>query len=517
MEMPIQLKPRDYQQSIFETAKDANTLVVLPTGVGKTLIALMLAIQRQKDFPGEKVVMLAPTKPLVEQHYNSFKKELPELFAELTLFTGAVPAKQRRKLWDTADIIFSTPQCVANDLSNYLYDLKNVSLLIIDEAHRCLKNYDYTKVADFYKRQAENPRTLGLTASPGSEIEKVKQICKHLNIEEVESRTRDSADVKPYLQELEFEKVTVPFPAEFMTIKMLLKNLYEEKVNRIRNYNLIHGPINKITLLNLQKQLGAKVSGGDRTPIYFLAMSLTAQAIKISHAIELLETQTLASLKDYLQNLAKQAEQKKSKGVQQLVKSKEFQSSFTIINDLMSKSIEHPKLEELKVLVENEFAENKKFKAIVFVQFRETASLISKTLNSIPKLKAKLFVGQAKKSNVAGKTTGLNQKEQKQVVDEFREGKINVLVATSIGEEGLDIPEVSAVYFYETIPSAIRKIQRAGRTARLAPGKLFILITKNTRDEIYHYASSARERKMHKTLTQVQDHIKNQGKTLDDF
>ena len=122
------------------------------------------------------------------------------------------------------------------------------------------------------------------------------------------------------------------------------------------------------------------------------------------------------------------------------------------------------------------------------------------------------IIGQAKKKNV-----GLSQKEQKQIIGDFREGKLNVICATSIGEEGLDIPEVSAVIFYEPIPSAIRKIQRAGRTARLSPGKLIILVTKDTRDEINHYAAAARERKMYKTIESVKQQLKSQTKTLDDF
>lgn len=202
----ISIEPRKYQQAIVDTAKEANTLVVLPTGVGKTLIALLLAIHRLEKYAPSKVLMLAPTRPLVEQHLASFKKQLPELFAELNIFTGEIPASTRKKLWEESDIIFSTPQCIANDLQKSLYSLSEVSLLVMDEAHRCLKNYDYTKVVDYYKRQAENERILGLTASPGSEHETIQQICNHLNIKEVEVRSRESEDVKPYLQELDFKK-----------------------------------------------------------------------------------------------------------------------------------------------------------------------------------------------------------------------------------------------------------------------------------------------------------------------
>jgi len=97
----------------------------------------------------------------------------------------------------------------------------------------------------------------------------------------------------------------------------------------------------------------------------------------------------------------------------------------------------------------------------------------------------------------------MNQKEQKEMIEEFSNGKMNVLCATSIAEEGLDIPEVSAVIFYESIPSAIRAIQRAGRTARLKPGKLIMLMTKKTRDETFYYVSKRKEKSMHNAIDEV--------------
>lgn len=500
----ISISPRDYQQKIFETAKDNNTLVVLPTGLGKTLIALMLSVERQKKFPGKKVLMLAPTRPLVEQHFKSYQKNLPELFADLQLFTGEIPSKQRQKIFQTADIIFSTPQCIANDLKSGLYSLNEISLLIIDEAHRCLKNYDYTKVVEFYKRQAPEDlqRILGLTASPGSDQDNVKEICKHLAVNEIEIRSRDSPDVKPYLQELEFEKVAVPFPPEFLEIKLLLKRIYDNKVEELRKRSLLFGPANKLALLKLQARLGALYTNA-RDFNAMIGMSLTATAIKISHALELLETQTLAGVKEYFNSLIEQANQKKSKAVQNLVKSQEFNAAKIALQNLLTKKVEHPKVEETAVIVENQFKEKENSKIIIFTQFRDTGLTLVKRLNQIPQIKAQAFFGQAKKNG-----SGLSQKEQKEIITKLNEGELNVLVATSIGEEGLDIAEVSTVIFYEPIPSAIRKIQRAGRTARLKPGKLIILVTKDTRDVINHYASTAREKQMYKVLEGVKADLK---------
>jgi Fanconi anemia group M protein len=508
----INLNPRDYQKAIFETAKESNTLVVLPTGLGKTLIALLLAIERKQKYPESKVLFLAPTRPLVEQHFQTFKSQLPDLFADLQLFTGEIPAKKRKEIFQTAEIIFSTPQCIANDLNSYLYSMHDVSLIIMDECHRCLKNYDYTKVIEYYKRQANNQLILGLTASPGHDPEKVKEICKHLGIEEIEIRTRDSEDVKPYLKEREFEKVYVEFPKEFIEIKILLKRIFDSKVNQLQSRHLLFENANKITLLKLQNNLARQIGTGNWNAM--MGMSLTAQAIKISHAIELLETQTLSGLNAYLKGLQKQAEEKKSKGVQTLVSSPEFNAVMISLSHLQAKNIEHPKINKIYEIIETEFRSNNKAKIIIFTQFRETAQAIVKKISKIEKIKPSIFIGQAKKNDI-----GFSQKEQKEVIEKFRSGEINIICATSIGEEGLDIPEVSAVIFYEPIPSAIRKIQRAGRTARLAPGKIIMLITEDTRDVAHHYASTAREKKMYKTLDEVKKNLKESKKvkTLKDF
>src|SRR3989338_3536259 len=348
----LNIVPREYQQRIFETAREDNTLVVLPTVLGKTLVALMLSVDRLKKFPTSKVVFLAPTKPLVEQHFEYYKNNLPELFAELSLFTGTVPAEKRKKLWQTAEIIFSTPQCVANDLKKGLYNLEKSSLIIIDEAHRCLKNYDYTSVISFYKKQALNPRILGLTASPGQDSSKVREICKHLDIQEIELRTRDSEDVKPYLKEREFSKIEVPFPQVFIEIRVLLKRIWDSKVEKLKYSGFLNGPANKITLLDLQRRLALQAA--QRNFAAMSGMSLTAQAIKISHALELLETQTLSGLDSYLKNLLQQAKEQKSRAVQQLVKIPEFNAALISISQLLAKGAEHPKIEEIAVISEEE-------------------------------------------------------------------------------------------------------------------------------------------------------------------
>ena len=493
----LNIAPREYQSRIFETCKQKDCLVVLPTGTGKTLIALMMSIERFKKFPLEKILILAPTRPLIEQHFESFKKSLPEDWADMQLFTGKTPSDKRKKIWETAEFIFSTPQCISNDLKKELYKLDEVSLLVVDECHRCLKNYAYNLVAQKYKSQSNNSRVLGLTASPGGDKKTIKDVCDNLGIDAVEIRTRDSPDVKPYLQELEFEKIEVDFPAEFLEIKKLLEEIYNKKIRELQHRRVLFGYPSKTLLLKVQSRLMQEKKKDMNT---FLAISATATALKISHALMLLGTQTISSFIAYMKGLFKQASEGKSKGVQKLTKDPAFIKAFTLSITLAK---EHPKIEELKKIVQKEFSSNKDSRIIIFAQFRETVLKISEVLNEIPGVMADNFVGQSIKEHTRGRTTGLKQKEQKQMIEKFRKGEMNVLVATSIAEEGLDIPEVNEVIFYEPIPSAIRSIQRRGRTARLSKGALKILITLKTLDEVYYYSAYHKEKRMHKSIDEI--------------
>ncbi|MGV8151921.1 MAG: DEAD/DEAH box helicase [Candidatus Nanoarchaeia archaeon] len=503
------IAPRKYQQEIYENCKDKNCLVILPTGVGKTLIALMLSVYTQKKFPGTKTLFLAPTRPLAEQHLSYFKKNLPELFAHMELFTGKIHSQKRKELWEKADIIFSTPQSIGNDIKNELYNLSNVSLLIEDEAHRCLKNYSYTYVAEAYKNQAENQRILGLTASPGTDKTTIERIAKNLGIEAIEMRTRESEDVKEYLQDLEFQAIKLEYPESFKGISNIIRKIYERKIEELKKRNLLFKPANKITLLEVQGNIMRSIKSGNKNFNMFAGATACAQAIKLSHLIELLETQTLSSSNAYIQEILKQANLGSSKAAKQIAKNPDFNKANILLQELLAKNLEHPKLLELKHLIEEAIKENPKNKTIIFSQYRETVAKISNTLNSIPGINAKVFVGQAKKGEKEN-STGLNQKEQQKIIEEFKTGKINILAATSIAEEGLDIPEVNSVIFYEPIPSAIRSIQRRGRTARLMKGKLTILITQGTLDEIFYYAARAKEKRMYSAIENVKNNLDNE-------
>ncbi len=489
------VEKRAYQEAIIKSAGRKNTLVVLPTGIGKTIIGVGVAADRLEKYPDSKVLILAPTKPLVEQHKKSFEKMLNLHPDELKTLTGKIPAPKRKKEWHDAKVVFATPQVVQNDLMKKRVSLENYSFLLVDESHRTTGNYAYTTIAREYMKQSELPLILGLTASPGGTKEKIGRICGNLFIENVEIRGDEDEDVKPYVQPTKISWVKVELPPTFINISNHLENLIEKRSQYLLKNNFImSSKVGKGVLLRIQKELSAKLSQ-NRNPFFFPALLDTAALIKLKHALSLLQTQGISQLHKYLNKL--QSEQTKSSKV--IINDKEMKDVIEKTLKLHIDGVEHPKLDEIIEILKKDLKDGKK--AIIFTQYIDTVNNIySKITKNAPELNAVKFIGQRK---------GFSQKEQLEVLDKFREGIYNVLVATSVGEEGLDIPELDLVLFYEPIPSEIRTIQRRGRTARKKPGKVIILMTKKTIDESYYWSAHHKERKMKKVLHEMKNALNN--------
>jgi len=483
--------PRLYQETILATAAMKNTLVVLPTGMGKTGIALLLAVQRLKQYPQSKILILAPTKPLAQQHLTTFKQMMELSEDKFALFTGHVPPEKRAELWQTAQIIFSTPQGLENDIISKNIDLAKVSLLVFDEAHRATGDYSYVFLAKQYQKRSDWPRILALTASPGSETDKIEEVCTNLGIEAVEIRTEKDPDVQPYIQPIDIEWIKVELPEEFKKIQHLFKQCIKAKIDQLKNYGINGMFSSKKELLQMQAQLHAKLSSGERDFEAMKAISLLAEIIKAHHALELLETQGIAPLNKYLTGLYEQSESSKIKAVKNLTADLTFKTAYILAQKLLEKKIEHPKIPALAQFITKELEQNKMMKIILFTQYRDTAVTLAEELNKQQGALAQIFVGQAKKG-----TTGLSQKQQAEMLDQFRDGLFNILIATSVAEEGLDIPKVDLVIFYEPIPSAIRHIQRRGRTGRQEKGRVAIFMAKDTRDEAYSWSAKHKENRM---------------------
>ncbi|MFH1505379.1 MAG: DEAD/DEAH box helicase [archaeon] len=492
------MMPRLYQQTILATAAQKNTLVVLPTGLGKTLIAVLLAAYRLKQYPNSKILILAPTRPLVDQHLASFKAHLDIPEDQIVLFTGFVKPEKRKEMWKTAKVIISTPQGMENDIITNRTPLEDVSLIVFDEGHRAVGDYAYVFIAKQYHKKSKYSRILSLTASPGSDMETITQVCQNLYIEEIELRTDEDPDVKQYVQEMELDWVKVDLPDSFKSIRKFLLDCYHGKLEEVKKHGYLYGSpssYSKTSLLALQGGLHAKLAAGERDFEVMKSISLVAEAMKVQHALELIETQGISALMQYFEKLQAESVTSNTKAVKNLVKDLNFRSAVIKTQALVDENIEHPKLKELKKIIAGEFHKNNKIKIIIFAQYRDTGVKIKQVLDDLPLVKSGIFFGQAKKKN-----TGLSQKEQKAMLDKFRAGEFNCLIATSVAEEGLDIPQVDLVIFYEPIPSAIRTVQRRGRTGRLEKGRVIVLVASDTRDVGYRWSAHHKEKRMYRNI-----------------
>ena len=495
---PGALEARQYQLAIAMRALEGNTMVVLPTGLGKTAVALLVAASRLKE-PGSRVLMLAPTKPLAEQHFQYFSNllQLPEE-DPFILFTGETPPADRVRGWERARVCFATPQVIKNDCLAGRYSLDDVSLLVVDECHRAVGNYAYTFLAEWYIRTAAHPLLLAMTASPGGDHEKVLGICSTLGITQVETRVETDPDVAPYVHERTLEYIRVELPAELVEAQHRLFHLLESRLEGLRRLGFTVPDRERLSMkaLNL---LNAAIQEriADRDASAFQAASIHAELMKLRHGITLCESQGSEALLHFLERLAEEgASGSGSKASQRLAADPTF---VELVAEARAWEGElHPKYPLVRSVVEEQLRSDPESRIIVFASYRDSVHALGKYL-SASGIQAERFVGQASRDT----EKGLSQKQQLDTLRRFRAGEFRVLVATSVGEEGLDIPSTDLVVFYEAVPSEIRSIQRKGRTGRSGEGRIIVLVTAGTSDETFRYVSQSRERSMQKGLARL--------------
>lgn len=491
--LPQTVEKRLFQLDLAATALKASSLIVVPTGLGKTVIALMVLLARMDK---GRILFLAPTKPLVEQHAVFLQRVLRDKDI-VTMMTGESPPEKRVESWGQSRIVVSTPQVIENDLLSRRIDLKDVSLVIFDEAHRAVGNYAYVYIADRYHREASHPLVLGITASPGSQSEKIAEICSNLYIEKIQTRTENDPDVAPFVHEREIEWVKLTVPKELLLIRTAIEELLKTRIDDLNRLGIspvrIDAKSSKKELLTLQATLmsSARTQANKST---FMAISLMAEILKLHHAVELAETQGPDALARYFQRLEGEALSKSgSKASRRIIQDPGFRQ---VVDALQKLDVEHPKPAAVKRILHEQIAEKPQSRIMVFTNYRDTATSLLKFLKDDPAIRPVRFVGQSSREN----DEGLSQKKQAEILQKFRAGEFNVLIATSVGEEGIDIPSTDLVLFYEPVPSEIRSIQRKGRTGRARAGRVVVLMAKGTRDEAYYWISDRKEKTMNRQM-----------------
>jgi Fanconi anemia group M protein len=506
--IPGFIERRRYQLELAASARDADTLVCLPTGLGKTTVSLLVTAERLHEVGG-RALFLAPTKPLVQQHAEFYREALSIPDDEIVVFTGDVRPDDRAALWDDARIVIATPQVVENDLIGGRISLHDVTHLTFDECHRATGDYAYVYIADRYLQDAERPLVTGMSASPGGDEEAILGVCENLGIENVEVMTEEDADVEAYTHETDVEWETIDLPEEVLAIRDALTDVIAERLEQLKRLGVTNRTSPGLSEKEINRMQG-KIRGlmdNDQSDGY-KAMSVLAEVRKLRTAVTYVETQSVESVRRYFERQRNAARSSgASKASQRLVAEPKVREA---MRQAESYDGLHPKFSKTRILLAQTLGIQGGDRVIVFTESRDTAeALVSFLAESFDVAK---FVGQGDREG----SDGMTQKQQQETLDAFRAGEHEVLVSTSVAEEGLDVPEVDLVLFYEPVPTAIRSIQRKGRTGRQDEGRVVVLMAEDTRDEAYFWISRRREQQMEDELRKLKGVAEEMAEELDD-
>lgn len=497
------IEARLYQQVLAaDVLKKGNTMIVAPTALGKTIVATLVAADRLEKVKNSKILVLAPSKPLAIQHESTFKEFLT---VPCSSITGAVKTDERVKRWEESQIICATPQTVESDLLKGRYSLKDVSLVVFDECHHGVGSYSYVYLASRYVKESKFNLILGLTASPGSDKEKIKEVCDNLYIQSIVVKTEEDNDVRPYFNPVAIDWVRVKMSSELEKIKTHVDKALKIRLKGLKNMGVIRTvSVNKLDILKARGRVQSAIARSvNPKKEGFQAISILSAVINIQHSQELIETQGVVTFNKYVARLRK----KKTKAAKSLIQDPNFGKAIYLAREAEKHGLEHPKLKKVTDIIKKELGQNgqtklqsdryvkdadqKSSKIMVFTQYRDSLEMIHQKLEK-EGIKSAKFFGQASRDG----EKGLTQKEQKEIIKAFKIGEYDVLLSTSVAEEGIDIPAVDLVILYEPVPSEVRMIQRRGRTGRKRSGRVKVLITNGTRDEGYYWASVNKERRM---------------------
>jgi Fanconi anemia group M protein len=501
------IEDRRYQRELAGTAREGHTLVTLPTGLGKTSVSLLVTAHRLHDVGGTALV-LAPTKPLVQQHADFYREALAIPEEEVIVFTGEVSPDDRGALWGETTVVIATPQVIENDLIGGRISLRDVTHLTFDECHRATGDYAYTYIAERYHGDAADPLVTGLSASPGGDEEAILEVCENLGIADVEVMTAEDADVAEYAHGTDVEWKHVELPEAVIEIRDALNGVIEDRLEDLRDLGVTRKSSPDLSEGDLQEirgRLQELIDNGQSEG--YQGMSVHAEIRKLKTAVTYVETQSVESLRRYFERQKNAARSSgASKASQRLVSEPRVTEAMRraeAYDDL------HPKFRQARMLLAETLGIRGGERVIVFTESRDTAETLVDFLAE--HFATRKFVGQADREG----SEGMTQTEQGEVLEAFRAGEFDVLVSTSVAEEGLDVPEVDLVLFYEPVPTAIRSIQRKGRTGRQARGRVVVLLAEDTRDEAYFWISRRRETEMEAELRDLKGAAEEIERELD--
>ncbi|KAL6711955.1 3'-5' DNA helicase [Coniothyrium glycines] len=477
---------RDYQFNIVQRGLFHNLLVALPTGLGKTFIAATVMLNWYRWTSDAQIVFVAPTKPLVAQQIEACFKIAGIPRSATTMLTGGVATGLRAEEWKHRRVFFMTPQTLLNDLKAGYADPKKIVLLVVDEAHRATGAYAYVEVVSFLRRFNESFRVLALTATPGADVEAVQKVIDGLDISKVEIRTENSMDICQYVHSRTIAKQVFNISDEMQMCMDLYSEALQPLVTKIQGLNA-YWSADPCTLTpygcnQARSKWAAEAGRNANQAVKSMVNAVFTILASISHGMDLLKFHGIGPFYTKMKAFEDEGSKSKSKYRRQVLDSESWKKLMIRLRGWISDDnfVGHPKLEYLQQVILDHFvnagddgkSSGAQTRIMVFAHFRDSAEEIARILKRHdPMIRPRVFVGQSHGKN----SEGMSQKEQLEVIEKFKSGVFNTLIATSIGEEGLDIGEVDLIICYDSKASPIRMLQRMGRTGRKRQGKIVML------------------------------------------
>lgn len=485
-------KVRQYQRELAQPGIDGkNYIYIAPTGSGKTLVAALVISEHLKKQQHSKcchVVFIVPTKTLAEQQKKTLEKRIPA--ARVDVCTGDTDTTVAESI-KNSNITVCTAGTLLDEMEKNQVKLEQISLMVFDECHNARKRHPYVRLMHLYFDERQNhsqlPQIIGMTASPGAgenpDLDKKKTIDHLLNLaacldatDGIHTITENVAELQKHTKEASFsfqmlksrEAKDDPFISQvtqdMAKLEKFVGGIHNSFDKWTQEYETRVQLVKQPLELSMDKAKRDDISTLSLLRCYCNALS-TYMDLQQKDAIEIMEKYTGLPDDD---DLATLHEQNMKFGMKSLVKD---------LKQLSPRS--NPLLENMKDILCETFEKKPTSRAIVFVRTKNHAFAMNRWLSEHPK-----FQDMIHPDVITGHTrdtgAGMTQVNQEHVMSKFRKGEINLLVATSVAEEGLDVPECNLVIRYQYVSNEIAKDQTEGR-ARAEGSQGFTILSSDSK------------------------------------
>ena len=487
------LRIRNYQLELAEPGIEGrNYIFVAPTGSGKTVVAaLVIANHLQKHQQNCHVVFIVDTKPLADQQKDKLRALIPE--AKINVYTGDSPATVAESIKEN-HISVCTAGKLLDEIRKGIVKFSQLSLIVLDECHHARKNHPYAELMKCYlvERQKEELciQIVGLTASPGAgqnpylieskTIDHLLMLAALLDaMDGIKTIVKNTAELEQYQKTPSFtskflnsrDHKSDPFINEVTVLMKEIEGYFEEDMKLCKHdrwsqqyetkVQQILGPLE----LSPFEEFRDSISALKQLRNYSTALSVYMD-LRSNDAIQVIEEFSVIP-----EDVAKATDN-------EIVLKQKKDSMLSRLKYLEPK--ENPQLHGIETILREKFTQEKKSCAIIFVRTRKHAFAMKDWISNHQELKALNVTPDIITGHTLDTGNGMSQSQQKEVMKQFHDGKINLLIATSVAEEGLDIPACNLIIRYLYVSNEIAKVQTIGR-ARAENSNGYTILSSSSR------------------------------------